>query len=250
MIEIKNKEQINVMEYACKIVAETLIMLKESTKPGVSTGYLDKLANRYIVKNKAKPAFLGYRGYPATCCISLNEEVIHGIPSDKRIIKLGDVVSIDLGVVYDGYYGDSAITFIAGKAKSDEHIKLIDVCRQSLYKGINEAFEGRRLGDISSAIGDYVFKNGMDVLREFTGHGIGRKLHEEPSIFNFGVKNTGPVLIEGMTLAIEPMITLGSASVKIKEDEWTVVTKDGSYSAHFEHTICVTKKGPKILTVV
>ncbi len=250
MIIIKNEYEISLIEKASKIVAETLLLLKENAKPGVSTLYLDELAYNNILKNKAKPAFLGYRNYPATTCISINEEVIHGIPSDKKIIKEGDVISIDIGAIYDDYYGDAAITFIVGEPKNKLHQKLVDVCEKALYSGIDEIREGKRLGDVSYAIGSYVFKNNMDVLRDFTGHGIGRKLHEEPSIFNYGVKNTGSVLKEGMTLAIEPMITLGKADVIIKKDGWTVVTKDGSYSAHFEHTICVTKKGAKILSRV
>lgn len=250
MIEIKNEMEISLIEKASKIVAEVLHMLKEETKPGVSTLYLDKLAYNYIIKKGAKPAFLNYRGFPATCCISINEEVIHGIPSEKKIIKEGDVVSIDTGSIYDGYYGDAAITFIVGKAKSQDHLRLVDVCRNALYRGLEEIREGVRLGNVSNAIGEYVFANGMDVLREFTGHGIGRSLHEEPSIFNYGVKNTGPVLIENMVLAIEPMIVLGKAEVFIKNDNWTVVTRDGSYAAHFEHTVVVRKKGYRILTSI
>ncbi|MCX7647328.1 MAG: type I methionyl aminopeptidase [Elusimicrobiales bacterium] len=250
MIEIKTEKEIALIEKASRIVAETLLLVKENAKAGVSTLYLDRIAYENIIKNKAKPAFLGYRGFPATCCISVNEEVIHGIPSDKKILKEGDLVSVDIGSVYDGYYGDAAISFIIGSAKSPEHEKLLEVCEKSLYKGLNEIKDGAKLGDVSYAIGDFVFKNNMDVLREFTGHGIGRRLHEEPSIFNYGVKNTGPVLREGMTLAVEPMIVLGKADVDFKEDKWTVVTRDGSYSAHFEHTVVVTKKGYKILSRV
>lgn len=250
MVEIKNEKEISLIEKASKIVAETLQLLKENAKPGVSTAYLDRIAYDNIIKHKAKPAFLGYRSFPATCCISINEEVIHGIPSDKKILKNGDIVSVDTGSIYDGYYGDAAITFIVGNAVNPEHEKLLQVCKTALYKGLEQIKEGVRLGNVSNAIGEYVFKNNMDVLREFTGHGIGRKLHEEPSIFNYGVKNTGPVLIEGMTLAIEPMIVLGKADVEFKEDKWTVVTKDGSYSAHFEHTIAVTKKGYRILSSI
>lgn len=248
MIEIKNTTEISLIEKASKIVAETLLILRQEAKPGVATSYLDDIAKRYIEKKGAKPAFLGYRGYPKTICISINEEVIHGIPSDEKIIKEGDVVSIDMGAIYEGYYGDAALTFIVGKPKNKRHVDLVDVCRRALEEGISVISEGVRLGNVSYAIGSYVFKNEMDVLREFTGHGIGRELHEEPAIFNYGVKNTGPILREGMTLAIEPMITLGKADVYIKDDGWTVVTSDGSYSAHFEHTICVTKNGAKILT--
>lgn len=250
MIEIKNENEILLIEKASKIVAETLLILKEKAKPGVSTAYLDDIARIYIEKKKAKPAFLGYRGYPKSSCISLNDEVIHGIPSDKKIIKDGDVVSIDLGVLYEGYYGDAAITFIVGNPRSNDHIRLVKVCEESLMRGLMEIKNGARLGNLSNAIGSYVIANGMDVLKEFTGHGIGRSLHEEPSIFNYGVRNTGPVLCSGMTLAVEPMITLGRADVYVKDDGWTVVTVDGSYSAHFEHTVCVTEKGFRILSSV
>ena len=250
MIEIKSEYEIKLIEKASKIVAETLILMKENAKPGVSSLYLDEIAYKNILKNKAKPAFLGYRGYPKTSCISINEEVIHGIPSSDKIIKDGDVVSIDLGAIYDGYYGDSALTFIVGKPKSLLHVKLVDVCREALYEGIRVIRDGIRLGDLSYTIGSYIMKNKMGILRDFTGHGIGRKLHEEPAIFNFGVKDTGPILREGMTLAIEPMITLGSGEVYIKDDGWTVVTSDGTYAAHFEHTVCVAKNGSVILSKV
>lgn len=248
MIEIKSNSEISLIRKASRVVAQTLLLVKESAKPGISTSYLDEIAYNNIIKNKAKPAFLGYRGYPKTTCISINDVVIHGIPSDKEIIKDGDVVSVDLGVVYDGYYGDAAITFIVGNAKSPKHIELVEVCKNALYKAIDIIREGIRLGDVSWEIGNYVFQNGMDVLKEFTGHGIGRNLHEEPAIFNYGIKNTGPVLKEGMTLAIEPMITLGCADVFIKDDGWGVVTKDGSYSSHFEHTVCVKKNGCEVLS--
>ncbi len=248
MIEIKNENEISLIEKASKIVAEALEIIKEKAKPQVSTQHLDDVARVYIEKKKAKPAFLGYRGYPKTLCISINDEVIHGIPSDKKIIKDGDVVSVDLGVLYDGYYGDAAITFIVGKSKSKEHERLIEVCNKALLMGLNEIKDGARLGNVSNAIGSYVFSNGMDVLREFTGHGIGRNLHEEPTIFNYGIRNTGPILRAGMTLAVEPMVTLGKANVYVKEDGWTVATMDGSYAAHFEHTVCVTKNGFRILS--
>ncbi|MCX7905872.1 MAG: type I methionyl aminopeptidase [Elusimicrobiales bacterium] len=250
MIEIKSPHEILLIEKASKIVAETLVFLKENTKPGVSTIYLDEIARKNIEKNKAKPAFLGYRGYPNTLCVSINDEVIHGIPSQNKIIKNGDVVSFDLGVIYEGYYGDAAITFIVGDTQNKEHERLVKVCRTSLEKAISIIKDGIRLGNVSYEIGNFIFENGMDVLRDFTGHGIGRKLHEEPAIFNYGAKNTGPILKEGMTLAIEPMITLGKADVYIKEDGWTVATCDGSYAAHFEHTVCVTKNGVKILSTL
>lgn len=250
MIEIKNEDQIRLIDKACKIVAETLILLKESTKPGLSTGYIDEIAYKNIIKNNSKPGFLGFEGYPKTICISLNEEVIHGIPDDKKIIKEGDVVSIDLGAIYEGYYGDAAITFIAGEPKSKKHTELVKVCEDSLYKGIEQVRNGARLGDVSYAIGEYVFEHNMDVLREFTGHGIGRNMHEDPPIFNYGIKNTGPILRTGMTISIEPMITLGSADVYILSNKWTVVTRDKSYGAHFEHTVCVRDNGCDILTKI
>lgn len=248
MIELKKKHEINLIEKASKIVAETLNHLKEITQNGITAYDLDRIAREYIKNKGGKPAFLGYRGYPAALCVSVNDEVIHGIPTRDKIIKNGDLVSLDLGVIYNDYYGDAAVSFIVGKPKNKKHKKLIEVTRESLYRGISLLKEGIKLGDISHAIGSYVFENKMDVLREFCGHGIGKKLHEEPAIFNFGFKNTGAVLKEGMVLAIEPMVTLGKADVYFKDDGWTVVTRDGSYAAHFEHTVCVLKNGYKILS--
>lgn len=248
MIEIKNQKEIGYIKKASFIVAKTLNYIRGIIVPGISTYEIDKIALKIIEEEGAKPAFLGYRGYPATSCISINDEVIHGIPSKKKIIKEGDIVSVDLGAVYNGFYGDSAITIPVGKVKK-EHLRLIEVTKKALEKALSVVKNGVFLGDISNAIQTFVESNGMNVVRSFTGHGIGRNLHEEPSIPNFGSKGTGPILRSGMTLAIEPMVCLGKSDVHFLKDGWTVVTNDGSYSAHFEHTICVTDSGCEVLTV-
>lgn len=249
MIEIKSEKEIELIKRASVIVAKTLKVLKESIRPGISTYELDEIAFKTIKSENAKPAFLGYRGYPATTCISVNEEVIHGIPDRKKILKEGDIVSIDVGAIYEGFYGDAAITVPVGNIKK-EHQKLIDVTRKALEIALSVVRNGVFLGDVSFAIQEFVESNGMNVVRDFTGHGIGRNLHEEPSIPNFGKKGTGPMLRTGMTLAIEPMVCLGESKVRFLKDGWTVVTEDGSYSAHFEHTICVTDSGCEILSVI
>ena len=223
-------------------------MAGEAVQPGVTTEEIDRIAYEYIIKQGAKPNFLNYNGFPATACISINDEVIHGIPSKKRVIKEGDIVSIDLGAVLDGYNGDNAATFAAGKI-SPEAERLINTTRESLYKGIEAAVAGGRIGDISSAVQTYCEERGFSVVRDFVGHGIGAKLHEDPSVPNYGTPGRGVRLLPGMTLAIEPMINMGGYEVRQLSDGWTIKTKDGGLSAHFEHTVAITADGPKILTL-
>jgi len=234
------------MRTAGRIVAEVLELMKETVKPGITTIELDRLAEKHIRKYGAIPAFKGYRGFPASLCTSINEEVVHGIPS-LRVLKSGDIISIDCGAIYDGYFGDSAITLPVGEISAEDR-KLLAVCEESLRLGIAQAYKGNRLQDISYAIQSYVENNGMSVVRDFVGHGIGRKMHEEPQIPNFGKPGRGPRLEIGMALAIEPMVNLGGYEVVTLEDNWTVVTKDGRKSAHFEHTVAITENGPEILT--
>jgi len=235
------------MRRASRVVAEVLLQLKPLVKPGVTTAELNDFAERRVRELGAVPAFLGYRGYPATLCVSINEEIVHGIPSPKRIVREGDIVSLDMGAVMEGFYGDAAVTLAAG-AVSAPAKKLMEVTRASLDAGLAAVKAGARLGDVSRAVQEYAEKNGMAVVREFTGHGIGRRLHEEPSIPNFGRAGTGPVLKAGMTLAIEPMLCLGRADVVVKNDGWTAVSADGSLAAHFEHTVAVTEDGCDILS--
>lgn len=218
-------------------------------KPGVSTGELDKYAEKRIKDMGALPAFKGYNGFPGCVCISLNDEVVHGIPSPKRVLKDGDIVGLDFGVIYQGWYGDSARTAVVGKVKPEIQ-KLVDVTRESLYKGIEQCHEGNRVFDIGHAVQNYVEGFGFSVVREFVGHGIGRALHEDPQIPNYGPKGKGLLLKVGMVLAIEPMINAGGHEVKVLSDGWTAVTVDKSFSAHFEHTVAITPKGPEILTVI
>ena len=246
MIELKDKNQLQKMRTAGRIVAEVLELMKETVKPGITTIELDRLAEKHIRKYGAIPAFKGYRGFPASLCTSINEEVVHGIPS-LRELKSGDIISIDCGAIYDGYFGDSAITLPVGEISAEDR-KLLAVCEESLRLGIAQAYKGNRLQDISYAIQAYVENNGMSVVRDFVGHGIGRKMHEEPQIPNFGKPGRGPRLEIGMALAIEPMVNLGGYEVVTLEDNWTVVTKDGRKSAHFEHTVAITENGPEILT--
>ena len=235
------------MRRASRVVAEVLSQLQPLVKPGVSTAELDKFAEKRVRELGAVPAFLGYRGYPATLCVSINEEIVHGIPSPKRFVKAGDIVSLDMGAVADGFYGDAALTVAAGEI-SPEARRLMDVTRESLGRALSAVKAGARLGDVSNAVQKYAEEHGMSVVREFTGHGIGRRLHEEPSIPNFGRPGSGPVLKAGMTLAIEPMLCLGRADVVVKNDGWTAVSADGSLAAHFEHTVAVTEDGCEILT--
>ena len=248
MIEIKTPDEIARMRKASRVVAEVLLQLKSRVKPGVSTAELDRFAEQRVREMGAVPAFLGYRGYPATLCVSINDEIVHGIPSPKRVIREGDIVSLDMGAVCDGFYGDAAVTVAAGEISGPAR-KLMDVTSKSLEMALSEVRAGARLGDVSHAVEKYALENGMSVVREFTGHGIGRHLHEEPSIPNFGKGGSGPVLKAGMTLAIEPMLCLGRADVVIKNDGWTAVSADGSLAAHYEHTVAVTEDGCDILSV-
>lgn len=247
MIIIKSQAEIKKIAAACNIVAIVLESLKPFVKAGISTADIEAFVDKQITKSKAVPAFKGYRGYPASTCISVNEQVVHGIPSKAVRLKNGDIVSIDLGVVLDGFYGDGAITVPIGDI-SAEAAKLIDVTEEALYRGIEKAVVGNRISDISASIQKYVESHGCSVVRAFVGHGIGRSLHEDPQVPNFGKPGQGSRLKEGMTLAIEPMVNAGAPDVKILEDGWTAVTADGNLSAHFEHTIVVTKNGPEILT--
>ncbi|MDO8803222.1 MAG: type I methionyl aminopeptidase [Elusimicrobiota bacterium] len=248
MIEIKTPAEIERMRRASRVVAEVLLQLKSRVKPGVTTAELDKFAEQRVREMGAVPAFLGYRGYPATLCVSINDEIVHGIPSPRRIIREGDIVSLDMGAVCDGFYGDAAVTVAAGEISGPAR-RLMDVTSRSLEMALAEVRAGARLGDVSHAVEKYALENGMSVVREFTGHGIGRHLHEEPSIPNFGKAGSGPVLEAGMTLAIEPMLCLGKADVIVKNDGWTAVSADGSLAAHYEHTVAVTEDGCDILSV-
>lgn len=247
MVVLKTARELKLMREACRISAVALQLVGEAVEPGISTAELDKLAYDYIVSQGAKPNFLHYQGYPATACISINNEVIHGIPSAKRIIKAGDIVSVDLGAAYEGYNGDNAATFAAGDI-SPEAKRLMQTTKESLYEGIKMAVAGNRVGDISSAVQRYVEARGYSVVRQFVGHGVGASLHEEPEIPNFGKPGHGVRLLPGMTIAIEPMVNVGQPNVNVQPDGWTVLTADGSLSAHFEHTVAITADGPVIMT--
>lgn len=247
MIVLKTGRELKVMREACRISAEALRLAGNAVEPGVTTAEIDRIAEKYILSQGAVPNFKNYQGYPATACISINNEVIHGIPSKKRVIKSGDIVSIDLGAKFDGYHGDNAATFACGDI-TDEAKRLIDTTRESLYEGIAAAVSGGRLGDIGHAIQQYVEQRGYSVVRKFVGHGVGTQLHEAPEVPNFGTPGRGIRLMPGMTLAIEPMINQGGYDVKVLPDGWTVLTKDGSLSAHFEHTVAITPDGPQIMT--
>lgn len=248
MIVLKTNRELALMREACRISAGALRVAGEAVQPGVTTEEIDRIAYEYIIKQGAKPNFLNYNGFPATACISINDEVIHGIPSKKRVIREGDIVSIDLGATINGYHGDNAATFAAGKI-SPEAERLINTTRESLYEGIKAAVAGGRIGDISAAVQRYCEERGFSVVRDFVGHGIGTKLHEDPSVPNYGTPGRGVRLLPGMTLAIEPMINVGGYEVRQLSDGWTIKTKDAGLSAHFEHTVAITNDGPKILTV-
>lgn len=247
MIVLKTGRELKVMREACRISAEALKLAGSAVEPGVTTAEIDRIAEKYILSQGAKPNFKNYNGYPATACISINNEVIHGIPSKKRKIKSGDIVSIDLGAKFDGYHGDNAATFACGDVTAEAK-RLMDTTRESLYEGIAAAVSGGRIGDIGHAIQQYVEARGYSVVRKFVGHGVGTQLHEAPEVPNFGTPGRGIRLMPGMTIAIEPMINAGHYDVKVMPDGWTVLTKDGSLSAHFEHTIVITPDGPQILT--
>ena len=246
MISIKSSRDLSLMREACVISARALKLGGEAVQPGVTTGEIDRIIRQYIESMGAKPSFLGYQDYPASACISVNDVVIHGIPGN-RIIREGDIVSIDVGAFYNGFHGDNAATFGAGKVSAEAQA-LMDATRESLYEGIKMATAGNRVGDIGAAVQRYVEMRGYSVVRQFVGHGVGTNLHEDPSVPNFGTPGRGLKLMPGMTLAIEPMVNAGTHEVSILGDGWTTVTKDGRLSAHFEHTIAITPDGPVIMT--
>jgi methionyl aminopeptidase len=247
-IVCKSQSEIDKMRRSGRIVREILDELRAMVAPGVTTMDLEKAAERRIEESGAKPAFKGYYDYPCVLCTSVNEEIVHGIPSEKRVLKAGDIVSIDCGVVLEGYYGDAAITVAVGDTVSPERQKLLEVTEQSLYKAIEQVKIGNKVSDIGWAVQEYVEANGFSVVREFVGHGIGTKLHEEPQVPNFRSRGADTRLREGMVLAIEPMVNSGRPEAKVLDDKWTAVTADGSSSAHFEHCVAVTRDGPLILT--
>lgn len=247
MIYLKTNEEIELMYLANQLVGKTLGELAKYIKPGISTLQLDRIAETFIRDHGAVPAFLGYGGFPNSICTSVNEHVVHGIPSDKVILKEGDIISVDCGTILNGFTGDSAYTFSVGEV-TPEVQKLLDVTKKSLYIGIEQAVEGRRIGDISSAIQEYCEKNGFSVVRELVGHGIGKKMHESPEVPNYGRKGSGSLLREGMCICIEPMINLGKRNVVFEKDGWTVRTKDRKPSAHFEHCIAIQSGKARILS--
>jgi methionyl aminopeptidase len=247
-IVCKSQSEIDKMRRSGRIVRQVLEAAKEIVAPGISTMDLERVAESKIRDLGAKPAFKGYYDYPCVLCTSVNDEIVHGIPSEHRVLKAGDIVSLDCGVVLDGYYGDAAITVPVGSQISAELQKLLEVTRKSLFLGIAAARAGNTVGDVGAAVQQHVEANGFSVVREFVGHGIGTHLHEEPQVPNYGVPGHGPKLRTGMVLAIEPMVNIGGPGTRLLDDKWTAVTEDGSYSAHFEHCIAVTKNGPMILT--
>ena len=247
MIFLKNKDEIKSIDYACKIVRDTLFHLEDKIVLDITPLDLDKIAEEYIVLKGGKPGFKGLYGFPNTLCVSIEDEVVHGIPSNRRL-KEGEIVSIDVGSIYNDFYGDHAKTFYVGNVGENKK-KLVEVTKKSLMLGIEQVKPGNHVGDIGFAVQTYAEKNNFSVVKELVGHGIGRKLHEEPQIPNYGFKNTGAKLKEGMCLAIEPMLNEGSEKIITKEDGWTICTEDGKPSAHFEHTVTVTNKGVEILTI-
>ncbi len=253
MIQLKTEEEIEIMRTPCAIVSDVHKLLMPQVKPGARVSDLDAMAEDFIRANGGLPAFKGYRSgssaippFPATLSVSIDDEVVHGIPSD-RILQEGEIISIDVGVEKDGFFGDGAITLAVG-AVDPEKMRLMRVTRESLFRGIDQALPGNHLGDVSAAVQEHVEANGFTVVRDLVGHGIGRKLHEEPAVPNFGKAGTGPVLKAGMTLAIEPMVNYGTFKVRIAANGWTVLTRDGAPSAHFEHTVYIAKDGPQLLT--
>ena len=247
MITIKNERELVSMRKACKITAAARALAGEMVRPGVSTKAIDRAVHEFIVSQGAKPSFLHYNGYPASVCVSVNDVVIHGIPGGY-ILKEGDIVSVDVGAFYEGFHGDCAATYACG-AISTEAQRLIDVTRQSFFEGIAQAKKGNRVQDISHAVQTYVESNGFAVVRSFVGHGVGRKMHEEPEVPNFGNPGRGPRLLPGMTIAVEPMVCAGTYEVRVLKDGWTTVTADGKLSAHYENTVLITDGEPEILTV-
>ena len=249
MIQLKNPEQIKLMREAGRITGEALLLAGEKIRVGMTTYELDKIIRTHIEKSGAKPSFLGYGGFPGSACISINEQVIHGIPSMEKRIDDGDIVKVDVGAYFKGFHGDSANTFAVGNV-SEEAKKLIDVTKQAFYKGIEFAKPGMRIGDIGAAIQKHAEDNGYSVVRKYIGHGVGRELHESPDVPNFGTAGRGVRLYPGMVIAIEPMINQGTYEVRELSDKWTVVTADGKLSAHYEHTVAITEDGPLLLTKV
>ena len=247
MIPIKNEREISVMRRACKITAAARALAGEMVRPGVTTKEIDKAVHDFIVSQGATPSFLNYSGYPASACISVNNTVIHGIP-DGRVLKEGDIVSVDVGAKWGGFHGDCAATFACGEISSEAK-KLIEVTRQSFFEGVKYARQGYRISDIGHAVQTYVEANGFSVVRAFIGHGVGEHLHEEPEVPNYGKPGRGPRLIRGMTIAVEPMVNAGTFDVKVLKDGWTTVTADGKLSAHYENTVLITDGEPEILTV-
>jgi methionyl aminopeptidase len=247
MITLKSKREIDIMRKAGEIAAEALARIVDEIEPGITTIALDSLAEKFIRSRGGEPAFKGYHSYPASICVSINDEVVHGIPSQMRTIEEGDIVSIDLGVKYMGFYGDIAASVVVGRG-SEIAEKLVDVTKKSLFLGIEQAYPGNRLFDIGHEIQTYVESQGFSVVKQYVGHGIGRSLHEEPQVPNFGEKGKGILLEPGLTIAIEPMVNAGGFEVYTLSDGWTVKTRDGSLSAHFEHTVAITDDGPVILT--
>lgn len=247
MIYLKTDEEIELMYLANQLVGKTLGEIAKHIEPGVSTLHLDKIAEEFIRDHGAVPAFLGYGGFPNSICASINENVVHGIPSDKTILNEGDVISVDCGTILNGFVGDSAYTFCVGEVE-EKVKKLLITTKESLFKGIEQACEGHRVGDIGNAIQNYCEEKGYSVVRELVGHGIGQKMHEEPEVPNYGRKGYGTLLRSGMCICIEPMINMGSRNVVFEDDGWTVRTKDRKYSAHFEHCICIRPEGPRILS--
>lgn len=248
MIVLKTSRELSLMRKAGKISQTALKLAGEAVEPGVSTWEIDKIVRQYIEKMGAVPSFLGYGGFPASACISVNDVVIHGIPSKSIILKKGDIVGIDIGACYEGFHGDNAWTFPCGEI-TPEAQALLDATRESLYEGIKMAKPGNRIGDIGSTVQRYVEARNYSVVRDFVGHGVGAKLHEDPSVPNFGTPGRGVRLLPGMTIAIEPMINAGTHQVRVLQDQWTTVTVDGKISAHFEHTVAITPDGPQILTL-
>lgn len=247
MIICKSPDEIEKLRRSGRMVRQVLGEIRERVKPGITTLELEKFVAKRFKELGAKPAFLGYRGYPCCLCASVNEEVIHGIPTDRRTLKEGDIVSLDTGVILDGYYGDSAITVAVGTI-SESAQRLMKVTEESLELALEKVRLGNRLGDVSATVQEYAEKNGYSVVREFVGHGIGKAMHEEPQVPNFGQRGHGPLLKEGMVFAVEPMLNAGGAAVRVLSDNWTAVTMDGKLSAHFEHMVAVTRNGPDVLT--
>ena len=248
MVSIKTARELSLMKDACEISAGALRAAGEAVRPGISTYEIDTIVRRYIEKQGASPSFLGYGGFPASACISVNNVVIHGIPAKTTILRDGDIVSVDVGAYYRGFHGDNAYTFPCG-AISESAKALLDATRESLYEGIKQATVFNRIGDIGHAVQEYVEARGYSVVRSYVGHGVGAKLHEDPSVPNYGTSGRGVKLLPGMTIAIEPMVNEGAHHTRVLGDKWTVVTVDGRLSAHFEHTIAITPDGPRILTL-